>query len=435
MHMRDIIDKKKCGDALSKEEIDFVVKGIADGTVPDYQTSALLMAIIFQKMNKEETFALVDAMKNSGDIIDLSDIDGIKVDKHSTGGVGDKTTLIAAPIAASAGVPIAKMSGRGLGITGGTVDKMESIPNFETSLSRADFVGQVNDIGIAVIGQTGKIAPADKELYALRDVTATVENVSLISSSIMSKKLAAGSDAIVLDVKYGSGSFMATFEEAKELAEMMCSIGKAAGKNTVAILSNMNKPLGKAVGNSLEVIEAIDVLKGKGPEDIAYLSKAIAGTMIFLGGKAKSADEGFKIAQKMIDSGKALDKFRQFVSNQGGDTNIIDDYSLFTQAKNKGEIISDKDGYVSSINARVVGIATQKSGAGRETKDSQIDLGAGVIIEKQVGDEVRKGDALAIIYASSVERLKESVEYISSAFVIADAPPEKTDLIREIIGV
>ncbi len=435
MNMRDIIDKKKQGESLSNEEIQFVVNGITDRTVPDYQTSALLMAIIFQKMNNEETFALVDAMKNSGDVIDLSEIDGIKVDKHSTGGVGDKTTLIAAPIAAAAGVPIAKMSGRGLGITGGTVDKMESIPNFETSLTREDFVKQVNEIGIAVIGQTGKIAPADKELYALRDVTATVDNVSLISSSIMSKKLASGSDAIVLDVKHGIGSFMPEYEDAKELADLMCNIGTAAGKKTVAIISDMNKPLGKAIGNSLEVMEVIDVLKGNGPEDITYISKTLAGTMIFLGDKADSIEDGINIAQKMIDSGKALDKFRQFVVSQGGDEKVIDDFSLFQLAKHEGELISNQSGYVTQINARIVGVATQKSGAGRETKDSEINLGAGIVIEKQVGDQVQKGDVLARIYAGTPDRLRESNEIIAEAFEISDTPSAQPDLIREIVGI
>ncbi|NLY70995.1 MAG: thymidine phosphorylase, partial [Clostridiales bacterium] len=331
MNMYDIILKKREGKALTKQEIDFFIEGYTKGDIPDYQVSALLMAIYFQKMNREETYHLTNAMKYSGEVIDLSPIKGITVDKHSTGGVGDKTTLIVAPIAASCGVPIAKMSGRGLGFTGGTIDKLESIPGFKTSFSKNEFIDIVNKIGLSIISQTEELATADKKLYALRDVTATVENISLISSSIMSKKLALGCDAIVLDVKCGSGAFMKNFDDAYKLAKVMVDIGKDDGKKTIALITNMDQPLGRAVGNSLEVIEAIDTLKNQGSNDITELALVLSGYMIFAGGKASTPKEGKDMAIEALESGKALGKFKELIEAQGGDSEIIDNYCLLPQ--------------------------------------------------------------------------------------------------------
>ena len=331
MNMVDIIQKKKEGRALSDDEIRWFVDGYVSESIPDYQISALLMAIYFKGLSKEETFCLTDAMHYSGDTVDLSPVSGIKVDKHSTGGVGDKTTLVVAPLAAALGVPIAKMSGRGLGFTGGTVDKMESIPGFRTSLESSEFLDQVNTIGMSVIGQTAHITPADKKLYALRDVTATVDSFGLIASSIMSKKLASGSDAIVLDVKVGNGAFMENQHDAEILAELMVEIGNNAGRRTVAVITEMGQPLGKAVGNSLEVIEAIETLKGKGPADITELAERLSGIMIYLGGKAKTPEEGLEMAKEALADGRGLAKLREFISAQGGNPKVIEDYTLFPQ--------------------------------------------------------------------------------------------------------
>jgi pyrimidine-nucleoside phosphorylase len=369
MNMYDIIYKKREGHALSKEEIEFFINGYTDGNIPDYQASALLMAIFFKKLNKNETIELTRAMMNTGDVVDLSAIQGIKVDKHSTGGVGDKTTLIAGSLAASCGVPVAKMSGRGLGFTGGTIDKMESIPGLKTTLKPEEFISLVNNVGLSVIGQTAEIAAADKKLYALRDVTATVDDISLITSSIMSKKLASGSDAIVLDVKFGNGAFMESFEDACRLGELMVGIGKAEGKNTVALITDMNQPLGYAVGNSLEVIEVIETLKGKGPEDITDLSLTLAAYMIFLGQKAVSPEEGFKKAKQALDDGSALNKLAEFIEGQGGDPEVINRYALFPQPACISKIYSQEDGFIGSIEAKIIGLASQHSGAGRATKD------------------------------------------------------------------
>ena len=392
MNMNDIIYKKREGGKLTKEEIEYFVKGFTEGTIPDYQMSALLMAIFFQKMDKEETYLLTNAMKFSGDVVDLSPIQGIKVDKHSTGGVGDKTTLIVAPIAAACGVPIAKMSGRGLGFTGGTVDKMESIPGFQTSIEAEKFMELVNTVGLSVIGQTAHIAPADKKIYALRDVTSTVDNMSLISSSIMSKKLASGSDAIVLDVKCGDGAFMQTLEDACELAQWMVDLGNEDGKKTIAVVTDMNQPLGKAVGNSLEVIEAIETLKGNGPEDITELSLTLAGVMIYAGGKAASREEGHSLAEEMLKNGKALEKLTQFIEGQGGNSGVVKDYQLFPQPAYKQELICEQVGYVSQIAARAIGLASQHSGAGRATKEDAIDLSAGIYLHKKNwGSSIQRG--------------------------------------------
>lgn len=433
MNMLDIIYKKRDGGKLSNEEIRFFVQSYTDGEIPDYQASALLMAIYFNGLDREETYLLTTAMKNSGDVIDLSEIAGIKVDKHSTGGVGDKTTFIVAPIAAACGVPIAKMSGRGLGFTGGTVDKMESIPGFRTSLEKPEFINLVNSAGLSVIGQTAHIAPADKKIYALRDATATVENVSLITSSIMSKKLASGSDAIVLDVKCGNGAFLESFEQADELGQLMVDIGNDDGKKTIGLITDMNQPLGNAIGNSLEVIEAIETLKGKGPFDITELSLVLAGAMIYVGGKASSMEEGRKMAEDALQNGSALEKFKAFLSGQGGDVRVIDDYSLFPQAAFVKHVTSEETGYVSGIETRVVGFASQHSGAGRATKEDSIDMAAGIDLHKKVGDEVAPGDVLATVYGNDLSKVELAAVELKKAFYIHKDRPQAIELIKKII--
>ena len=435
MNMNDIIYKKREGEKLTKEEIEYFIEGYVKGEIPDYQASALLMAIFFKKMDKEETFLLTNAMRFSGDTIDLSSIRGKKVDKHSTGGVGDKTTLVVTPIAAACGVPIAKMSGRGLGFTGGTVDKMESIPGFRTSLEPDEFLNQVNDIGISVIGQTAHITPADKMLYALRDVTATVDNFSLIASSIMSKKLAAGSDAIVLDVKCGNGAFMENFHDAVTLGNLMCEIGNSAGKKTVAVITDMSQPLGKAVGNSLEVIEAIETLKGHGPDDITQLSLNLAGIMVYVGGKASTVEEGIKLAEEALKSGRALKKLENFIKRQNGDERVIYDYTLFPKYSCTKELLAKEKGFVAGINARTIGLASQHTGAGRATKEDSIDLAAGIVLNKKVGDKVVEGDVLATIYGNDEVKLENAVEQAKEAFIIKEGRPEKSILIKEILGL
>ncbi|MBR0600003.1 pyrimidine-nucleoside phosphorylase [Sinanaerobacter chloroacetimidivorans] len=433
MNMVDIIYKKREGQVLTKEEIDYFVTGYTDGNIPDYQAAALLMAIYFRGMNKEETYELTRAMKYSGDTVDLSRIKGIKVDKHSTGGVGDKTTLIVGPLAAACGVPIAKMSGRGLGFTGGTVDKMEAIPGFRTTVDAEDFIHLVNDIGLSVIGQTSHIAPADKKIYALRDVTATVDNLSLITSSIMSKKLASGSDAIVLDVKCGNGAFMESMEEAVELGELMVEIGKADGKKTIAVITDMNQPLGYAVGNSLEVMEAIDTLKGKGPADITELSLVLAGYMIYAGEKASTYEEGYKMAEEALESGSALKKLAGFIEGQGGDPLVTENYLLFPQPTCHQDVIADRDGYIGEIEAKAIGLASQHSGAGRAKKEDQIDLSAGILLLKKVGDTVKTGDILATVYGRDSEKVMKGAEEAGRAFEVVEDRPEKEALIKKII--
>ncbi|MEG0662920.1 MAG: pyrimidine-nucleoside phosphorylase, partial [Anaerovoracaceae bacterium] len=417
MNMIDIILKKRDGGKLSKGEIEFFVEGYTAGRIPDYQASALLMAIFFNQLEKEEIVNLTDAMRRSGDIIDLSPIHGIKVDKHSTGGVGDKTTLIVAPLAAACGVPIAKMSGRGLGFTGGTVDKMESVPGLQTVLTPEAFIHKVNEIGIAVIGQTAQIAKADKLLYALRDVTGTVDIPGLIASSVMSKKLAAGSDAIVLDVKCGKGAFMHHKEDAVHLGQLMVDIGNAAGKSTVAVVTDMNQPLGYAVGNSLEVIEAIETLKGLGPTDITQLSIYLAGLMIYLGGRAASPEEGREQAASALETGSGLEKLKEFILSQGGDARVIEDYSHFPQAKAQQDVVSDKTGYVNQLDAGIIGSASQHSGAGRATKEEEIDLAAGIFLHKKIGDYVQAGEPLATVYGATPEKLISAAEECQAAYV------------------
>ncbi|MBK5247477.1 MAG: pyrimidine-nucleoside phosphorylase [Peptostreptococcaceae bacterium] len=433
MNMVDIILKKREGGKLSEDEIVFFIEGYTDGSIPDYQAAALLMTIYFKGMDKEETYQLTKAMKNSGDVIDLSSIKGIKVDKHSTGGVGDKTTLVVGPLAAACGVPVAKMSGRGLGFTGGTVDKMESIPGFKTSIEAKAFIELVNRVGLSVIGQTAHIAPADKKIYALRDVTATVDNLSLITSSIMSKKLASGSDAIVLDVKCGNGAFMENIEDATRLGQLMVDIGTSDGKKTIAVITDMSQPLGKAVGNSNEVIEAIETLKGNGPEDITELSMTLAGIMIFAGEKASSMEEGHSMAKEVMDNGKALEKLRLFIEGQGGDSKVMDDYSLFPQYKEKIDVLATADGFVWSIGARSIGLASQHSGAGRATKEDQIDLSAGIYISKKVGDKVTKGDVLVSVYGMDRDKIEKGAKEAEKAFTITQEKPERTKLIIKIL--
>lgn len=435
MNMNDIILKKRNGFELTQEEIQYFIKGYTIGEIPDYQASALLMAIMFQKLSVAETVFLTEAMKSSGDLVDLSSIHGIKVDKHSTGGVGDKTTLIVGPIAAACGVPIAKMSGRGLGFTGGTVDKMESIPGMKTSMEPVDFIQQVNEIGLAVIGQTGHIAPADKKLYALRDVTATIDNVSLISASIMSKKLAAGADAILLDVKCGSGAFMKTKEEAVSLAELMVSIGNKSGKRTVAAVTDMSQPLGRAVGNSLEVKEAIQTLKGNGPDDITALSLELAGIMIYLGHRAKSPQQGKQMAEEAVRSGAALDKLAQFVSHQGGDARYILDDSLFPEAKYSMELTATDQGFVQSIDANIIGLASQHTGAGRMVMGDAIDMSAGIILHKKVGEAVLAGQSLATIKGNDASKVEMGLLECRKAFKISNVAVAPQELIQCIIGL
>ena len=410
-----------------------MVMGYTEGSIPDYQMAAFLMSVFFSRMNDMETRALTAVMRDSGDVMDLSAIEGIKVDKHSTGGVGDKTTLIVAPLAASCGVPIAKMSGRGLGFTGGTVDKLESIPGFRVSMSSDQFIRQVNECGIAVIGQTGHIAPADKKIYALRDVTGTVENLSLITSSIMSKKLAAGSDAILLDVKCGSGAFMKTQEDAEALAELMVSIGNSSGKVTAAVITDMDQPLGRAVGNGLEVREAIEVLKGLGPKDITELSVNLAGLMIFMGGRAKNEADGMKMAQEALTSGRGLAKFADFVEGQGGDPAVIHDYSLLPQSSVEMELTAKEDGYVESIDAMRIGMASQHTGAGRERKEDDVDLSAGLYLHRKAGDKVKIGDVICSVYGNNVKKVEKALEEAGNAVKIGEVKKEAGTLIKKII--
>ncbi|MDO4793013.1 MAG: pyrimidine-nucleoside phosphorylase, partial [Filifactor alocis] len=397
MRAIDVIYKKRNGGSLSEEEIRFFVEGFTKGDIPDYQASALMMAIYFNHMNKEETLSLVKAMVDSGDTMDLSRIKGIKCDKHSTGGVGDKTTIVLAPLVAYFGVPVAKMSGRGLGHTGGTLDKLEAIPGFSIDLSEERFIENVNRHGIAVAGQTGELVPADKKLYALRDVTATVENTSLIAASIMSKKLASGADKIVLDVKTGKGAFMKTTEDSLELAKAMVEIGTMYGRQTLALITDMNEPLGNAVGNSLEVIEAIETLKGRGPEDLTKLCVELAIHMLLLSERFETYQEAKTAVEDAVFNKKALDKLKEFIEIQGGDPRVTEDYALLPLGRKEEVVVSEKEGYVDDIDAEQIGHCAMLLGAGRKTKDDDIDLGAGLILHKKTGDFVKRGDALATL--------------------------------------
>lgn len=428
MRVYDIIQKKKDGRKLSVEEIKYFVEGYTAGIIPDYQAAALCMAIYFQGMDDEETAALTFAIRDSGEKLDFSDINGIRVDKHSTGGVGDKTSLIVAPIVASLGVKIAKMSGRGLGHTGGTVDKLESIRGFKTDIAADEFVKIVNDVGLAIVGQNKELAPADKKLYALRDVTATVDSIPLIASSIMGKKLAADDDCIVLDVKIGSGSFMKTKADGEKLARAMVDIGKRAGKKTLALLTDMDVPLGNAIGNALEVKEAVATLKGEGPKDLTELCLALSAEMLALADKGNVC-ECRKLAENAMADGSALKTFKSMVAAQGGDVAYIDDTSKFPSAKYTESIRSPKSGYIAKINAETYGIASLTLGAGRSKLDDEIDYSAGIILKKKVGDEVTEGEEIAVLYTSNEESLSDARSRIISATEILTHKPSLNPII------
>ncbi|MCC9021941.1 pyrimidine-nucleoside phosphorylase [Bacillus nakamurai] len=431
MRMVDLIIKKQNGKELTTEEIQFFVKGYTDGSIPDYQASALAMAIFFQDMTDQERADLTMAMVNSGETIDLSAIEGIKVDKHSTGGVGDTTTLVLAPLVAALGVPVAKMSGRGLGHTGGTIDKLEAIEGFHVELSKDEFIKLVNRDKVAVIGQSGNLTPADKKLYALRDVTGTVNSIPLIASSIMSKKIAAGADAIVLDVKTGAGAFMKTDEDAVNLAKAMVRIGNNVGRQTMAVISDMSQPLGYAIGNALEVEEAIDTLRGEGPEDLNELVLTLGSQMVVLAKKAETLEEARAKLQEVMKNGKALEKFKEFLNNQGGDGSVVDDPSKLPQAAYKIDVPAKEAGVVSEIVADEIGVAAMLLGAGRATKEDDIDLAVGIMLRKKVGDKVEKGEALVTLYANR-ENVDEVIAKIYDNIRIAEKA-EAPKLIHTLI--
>lgn len=431
VRMIDIITKKRDNVELTKEEIKTFVEGYTNGDIPDYQASSLLMAIFLNGMTKDEVSALTMEMVDSGDKIDLSDINGVKVDKHSTGGVGDTTTLVLAPLVAAVGVPVPKMSGRGLGHTGGTVDKLEAMEGFHVELSQEEFVNLVNEQKLALVGQSGNLTPADKLIYALRDVTGTVNSIPLIASSIMSKKIAAGADGIVLDVKVGDGAFMKNEKDAEALAHTMVQIGNSVRRNTMAVISSMEEPLGYAIGNALEVIEAIDTLKGEGPEDLTELSLVLGSQMVVLGKKADTLEEAREMLEKAIEDGSALEKFRQLIESQGGNGDVIDDYNLLPTAEYKVEVTSDAEGYVTQIESENMGVAASILGAGRETKESEIDLAVGIVLEKKVGDKVKKGDTLAVIH-SNKENVDDVIERVKNCYSFGDDEVHPT-LIKKVI--
>lgn len=433
MRMYDLIMKKRENQKLTKDEIEYFVKGFNDGTIPDYQVSALMMAIYFNKMDEEETLNLTMAMAHSGDMLDLSNIKGSKVDKHSTGGVGDKTSLALTPMVAAAGLKVAKMSGRGLGHTGGTIDKLESFPGFSTGISIETFEKNVNDIGIAIMGQTKELAPADKKLYALRDVTATVDNVSLIASSIMSKKLAAGADAIVLDVKTGSGAFMKTLDASEALAREMVRIGNNAGRKTIAVISDMDQPLGYAVGNALEVKEAIDTLNGHGPADFTELCYELGSQMLIAGGAANNKEDAVAKLNAVINNGSALNKFAEFVKAQGGDESFVFDTDKLPKAKYEIELKSQCDGYISHITCDEVGICSMILGGGRETKESDIDLSVGIVLKHKVGDYVKKGDVLAVIHSNNEDKTAICMDRLIKTYSFSNDPVIKSNIIKKVI--
>ena len=434
MRMYDIIMKKRNGFPLTKEEIYYFVDGFTNGTIPDYQASALLMAIYFQHMNYEETLNLTMAMADSGEHLDLSGISGIKADKHSTGGVGDKTTLVLAPMVAAVGVKTAKMSGRGLGHTGGTIDKLESFPGFSTSLSQEQFVKNVNDIGLAVTGQTGNITPADKKIYALRDVTATVDNISLIASSIMSKKLAAGADVIVLDVKTGNGAFMKNLDDSTELAQTLVDIGNGAGRKTYAVISEMNEPLGYAIGNSLEVIEAIDTLKGNGPRDLYNLCIELGSLMVAASDQNISLEQAKQILKKTIEDGSAYRKFKEFIESQGGNPSDVDNCHDLIKVNQVLDIKSFQSGYIAGIQAENIGNAVMMLGGGRQKKGDSIDHSVGVIIKKKVGEQVKEGESLATVYINNTDNLDTALDLIKSSFEFSEDIIKEPELIKGIIS-
>ncbi|OMP65907.1 pyrimidine-nucleoside phosphorylase [Domibacillus epiphyticus] len=432
MRMVDIIHKKRNGKELMEEEIRFFIEGYTKGDIPDYQASALMMAIYFQGMVPRETALLTKAMVDSGETIDLSAIQGHKVDKHSTGGVGDKVTFIVGPLVASANVPVAKMSGRGLGHTGGTLDKLESIEGFNIELTKEQFIHNVNQHKLSIAGQTGNLAPADKKLYALRDVTATVESIPLIAGSIMSKKLASGADSIVLDVKTGSGAFMKTLEDSKALAKEMTAIGNNLGRKTVAIISDMNQPLGFEIGNANEIKEAVAILQGAKVEDLRRLSLEIASHMTVLAGAFEHYKQAYKTLEQHLENGKAYEAFRQFVIAQGGNADMIDDVSKLPQAKHHIQVKSDTEGYVAEIDAESIGTAAMYLGAGRATKDDKINHGVGITLKKKIGDEVKKGDVLVTLHANK-ENPEDSIRKIAEAYRFSDEPVESPTLIHLVI--
>ena len=430
----DLIQKKKDGKVLTKEEIEAMISDYCADKIPDYQMSAMLMAICFQGMNEEELSVMTSAMANSGERVDLSGIDGVKVDKHSTGGVGDKTTLIIAPIVAAAGVPVAKMSGRGLGFTGGTIDKLESIPGFCTEMNIEEFTSRVNQIGVCVAGQSGDLAPADKRLYALRDVTATVESIPLIAASVMSKKIAAGSDKILLDVTCGSGAFIKDIEGARELAKRMVEIGTSNGRETIALITDMDEPLGYAIGNNLEVKEAIEALHGNGPEDLMEVCYALAGNMIFLAGEGNiSYEEAVRLAKEKIEDGSAWEKFCELVESQGGELSYIENPEKFPKASRLYEVKAPQSGYLVSMNTAEIGVAAGMLGAGRETKDSEIDYSAGIILKKKPGDAVREGEIIATLYAADERKLDMAEKHFLLNTRFGKEKPEKRLMIIDRI--
>ena len=431
MRLYDLIVKKRNGGVLEGDELRWMIKQYTAGNIPDYQMSAMMMAVYFQGMNEQETLELTLAMRDSGELLDLSPIRGIKVDKHSTGGVGDKTSITLAPLVSSVGVRVAKMSGRGLGHTGGTIDKLESFPGFSTEISTEQFFDQVNRIGIAIMGQTAELAPADKKLYALRDVTATVDNFSLIASSIMSKKLAAGADAIVLDVKCGSGAFMKKREDALRLAEEMVRIGKGAGKSTTAFLTNMDQPLGFAVGNALEVKEAIETLKGKGPEDFTKLCMTLGTQMVLSAGIAREEKEAEEMLQTSIESGAALDKLAEWVEAQGGKKEAVYQAELLPSSRYQTALTSPKSGYVEHITCDEVGVCSLILGGGRETKESEIDLSVGIVLKKKVGDPIKENEVLAEFYYNDEQKCLQAKERLLNAYTIQEKQPKHTEIILD----
>ena len=432
MRLYDIIKKKRDGGELTTEEINFFIRGVTDGFIPDYQISALCMAIYFRGMNVRETSDLTFAVRDSGDRLDFSAIKGVRADKHSTGGVGDKTSLVVGPIVASLGVKVAKMSGRGLGHTGGTVDKLEAIPGLKTTLAEGDFIRQVNDIGIAIIGQSREFAPADKKLYALRDVTATVDSMPLIAASIMGKKLAADDDCIVLDVKTGSGSFMKSVERSRDLARLMVDIGKRAGKKMVALITDMDVPLGYAIGNSLEVIEAVETLKGRGPEDLTEVCLTLAAHMLSLAGMG-TPEEAKMLAKRALSDGSALKKLQEMVARQGGDPACIDDTNKFAKAQYAYAVKSEKAGYITRVDTEAYGLASLALGAGRNTAEDTIDYSAGIILQKKTGDYVEKGETLATLYSNDERKFETAERILLAATSFGPTMPEKTPLIYDIV--
>ena len=433
MNIVDLIIKKRDGGKLTKDEIEFFVSGVVDSSIPDYQTSAMLMAIYFQNLDSEETSDLTMAMANSGDTFDLSSVEGIKVDKHSTGGVADTTTLILAPLVASCGVPVVKMSGRGLGFSGGTLDKLESIPGFNISVTESQALEFAKKSGIVLMSQTDSLTPADKKLYALRDVTGTVESIPLIAGSIMSKKIAAGADAIVLDVKCGSGAFMKDLPSAVALAKTMADIGRSVGREVTAVISGMDQPLGMNIGNSLEVIEAIEVLKGRVGGDLLEVSLTLGSLMLMGAKKVKTMDEGKEMLRENIANGKGLAKFRELLIQQGGDPGIIDDYSLLPVSPARLEVKAGADGYIYSMNTAEIGRASLETGAGRASKADPIDFGAGIIMKVRIGDKVKKGDTIAEIYSAVNEKCVSAAAYLRDAVEISDKAPKQPKLILDII--